>query len=515
MGLFDSIRNWFATSKPAPITEPSGSDGVAAPGGYLWRGETNPDLVGHKLWLTISDAITNSIIVAAAARYFLNLIAGTEWEVRPNEKAGADGVKAAEIVRDGLLKAEMGMPWPAIVQKAALYKFYGFSAHEWIIKRRTDGMVVFADIQHRPQYTIHWWDKPDERSPLLGLVQQTRLGSRYYLPRERLFYCVDNSLTDNPDGLGLMRHIIPKAKRLDRYEQLEGIAFETHLRGIPYGRAPISKLQAIAKAEGKGSGWVDKQLDAINTFTESHVRTADLGLVLDSSPYFDKEGHPSAVPQWAIELLTGEGGPLQETAVAINRVNLEIARVIGCEFMMMGGSSGSTGNRAMHEDKTEQFGNMIDTTLGAEARFAKRDLAHTLVGLNGLDADLCTPDLLPGSVATESGLQVCQALLAMAQAGAPLMPGDPAVDQLRARLHLADQPKLTPEIAGMLPPRPTKPGPNGKPAPGGGKDGKPAPDKAPAQQPGDTGDGSVDVDMSDVGDDDASSGLKRKRGARS
>ena len=494
MGVFDAIRSWFAPAKPVPITEPAGTDGIVAPGGYLWRGESNPDLVGHKLWLTISDTITNTIVVAAAARYFLNLVAGTEWEVEPNERAGADGKRAAEIVREGLLKAEMGKPWSAIVRKAALYKFYGFSAHEWIVKRRTDGMIVYADIQHRPQYTIHWWDKPTERDPLAGLVQQTRQGNRYYLPRERLFYCVDDSLTDDPGGLGLMRHIIPRAKRLEAFEKLEGIGFETHLRGIPYGRAPIERLRAYAKANSKGSGWVEEQLDAITTFTASHIKTADLGLVLDSSPYFDKEGHPSSVPQWALELLTGEGGPLQEQAAAINRVNLEIARVIGAEFMMMGGSGGQSGNRAMHEDKTDQFGNMIQSTLGEEAGFAKNDLAHTIVALNGLDAETCTPKLLPGSVATEAVQQVCQSLQLLAQAGAPLMPGDPAIDQLRARMHLSEQPKITPELGGMLP---KKPPANGKSPPG-----------QPTAAPGATGDDDVDVDLEDLeAEADTSAGL--------
>jgi hypothetical protein len=500
MGLFDSLRGWFGTSKPAPITEPSGSDGVAAPGGYLWRGETNADLIGHKLWLTLSNTLLNSIVVAAAARYFLNLISGTEWEAEPVKAAGADGIRAAEIVRAGLFDAmfvaDRAKTWSSVVRKAALYKFVGFSMHEWIVRKRPDGLIVFSDLQHRPQYTIHWWDKVEERSPLLGVIQQTRLGHRYYLPRERLWYCADDTLTDDPAGAGMLRHTIAHTKRLDRYEQLEGIAMEGDLRGTPLMRAPIKKLQEMADNAKKGSGWVDSQLSAFTDFGANHIKTSDLSLLIDSEPYTDKEGRISAVPKWAVDILKSDAGSLPQLQAAIERCNREIARVIGAEFMLMGG--GSSGSHAMHADKTDQFGNLIQSTLGEMSGFARNDLARVLVSLNGLDADACTPTLLPGAVSTEAVAQVTKSLVDMAQAGAPLMPGDPAVDQIRARLHLAAQPKITPAIGGTIPR-------TGKPAPGGKSD-----DAADAPKPDD---GSVEIDVDDLEqtEGDAAAGLKRKR----
>ena len=247
-------------------------------------------------------------------------------------------MRAADIVREGLFEAELGKPWSAIVRKAALYKFYGHSFHEWIVRRRNDGLIVFADLQHRPQYTIQWWDKPDEKATLQGVVQLTRIGGRYYLPRNRLFYCVDDTLTDSPDGVGMLRHVVAHTEAIKQLEQLEMIAFRTDLRGIPYSRAPIAKLKAYAKAEGLGMQWVKDQLEAVQEFGQEHERSDDLSIALDSMPYFDKEGHPSTVPQWSLELLKGDGAPLAQVAAAINRRNLEVARVIGAEFLMMGGT---------------------------------------------------------------------------------------------------------------------------------------------------------------------------------
>lgn len=481
MGFFDTIRGWFGTSStPLPPTQLAGSDGVSAPGGYLWRGERDPELVGRRLWLQFSDAIANSIVVSAAARYFLNLTAGTEWEAQPRDPtalgAGArkDAQRAADILTEGLFEADMARPWSAIVRKHALYKFYGFAISEWAVKQRADGMVVFSAIEHRPQYTIQWWDKIDEQEPLQGVVQLTRIGKTYYIPRQRMFYCVDDTLTDSPDGIGMMRHLIGHVKRLQKYEQLEGIGFESDLRGIPLSRAPISDLQSLATSANKPAGWVEEQVQPLVDFGRAHLRTEDLSMVLDSAPYKNPDGTISSVPKWAMDLMKGDGGPLEQVAAAINRVNTEIARVLGAEFMMMG--STSSGSHSMHADKTDQFGNLIQSTLGELAAFAKNDLARPLVALNGLDPDLLTPTLLPGAVSTEEVSQVTTSLLQLAQAGAPLMPGDPAIDQIRARLHLAAQPKITPDVAGVL--------------------GKPKPQPTPP----DPAEGEMDVDVSGLGE---------------
>jgi len=458
VGLFSTVgsklSSFFTTSaQPTALTSPNGGDGVQAYGGYLASSERNPHLVGTRKWTTYANA-TNTSIVATGLRYSLGLIAGTSWHAEPNERGGSDAERGVEIVTEGLLNAQMARPWSAIVRKAALYKFSGFSLHEWTIKRRDDGMVVFADISHRPQYTIDRWNKPDERTPWDAVSQLTPTGNRWVIPRNRLFYCVDDTLTDSPDGVGLFRHIVELVRRLDVLEGLELMAYQTDLRGMPIGRAPIGDIRR--EAEGVlGVGGDKAKEDAfiaarVRKFSESlaaHAKTPEQlqYLLLDSGTYRGG-GSPDAITsiqKWAFELLRGDGNGTAEVAAAIGRIQFEIARVMGIEFAMMGGGGGSL---AMHDDKTSMLALNLQTTLTEVADFATNDLARVLVALNGLDPETCTPRLVAEPISTDAIEGVCRSLSLLQQ----LAPNDPARNVIRKRLRVPPEPEPTPEMMGVL-----------------------------------------------------------------
>lgn len=491
-GFLSSIASiWpFGNTRKVPPTAPAGSDGVQSLGGYIYEGEKSRDLQGISLWLYFSNVLANVATVAAGWRYFMNLTAGTDWDVEANDEAGSDGERACDLIRRGLFTADMPTPWGAVVKKQALYKGYGYSIHEGIIRRRSDGSIIYGSLEHRPQYTVRWWNKPDEQGPLLGVGQLTRQGSTYYLPMDRLWYIADNALGDGPEGVGMLRHVVSKVKQLERLEQLELYGFETDLRGIPVGRAPLGSIIAEANANAAGmnmtpQAYVDLRMKSMQRFLQKHVKTPELSIMLDSEPYTDPDGNISAIPKWALDMMKGDGAPLADVARAIDRKNREIARVLGVEFMMMGGSSGGggSGSSAMHEDKTAQFASMIQSTLNEMAASARTQLGRRLIAFNGLNPDTCTPKFIPGVVSTESVALVCQALAQLALAGAPMSPNDPAINQIRGRMHIAEQPKNL-DLQGVLP----RAAP-GKPAP--------TPDKEP---PDPSNDDSIDVDVEDIGD---------------
>ena len=429
-GFFSSIASiWpFGGGPKVPPTKPAGSDGVQSLGGYIYEGEQSRELQGLNLWLYFSQVLANVTTVAAGWRYFLNLVAGTEWDCEANDEGGKDGERGCDLIRRGLFTADMPSPWGAVVKKQALYKGYGFAIHEGIIRRRNDGSIVYASIEHRPQYTVKWWNKPDEQGPLLGVQQLTRQGGTYYLPMDRLWYIADNALGDGPEGVGMLRHVVSKVKQLERLEQLELYGYETDLRGIPVGRAPLGTLLAEANANAPGmnmtpQAYVDLRMASMQRFLKRHVKTPELSIMLDSETYTNpQDGTVSAIPKWALDMLKGDGAPLADVARAIDRKNREIARVLGVEFMMMGGSSGGSGSgsSAMHEDKTAQFASMIQSTLNEMAASARTQLGRRLIAFNGLDPDTCTPKFIPGVVSTESVAIVCQALAQLALAGAPM-----------------------------------------------------------------------------------------------
>ncbi len=476
-----------------PATAAQGSDAVAAYGGYVLHGERHSDLVGDNLWRTISETLCNTAIIAAAVRYSLNLIGGVEWEVIPNPHAKDQALakKCAETVRIGLVDADMPLPWQSHVEKQALFRWYGFSLHNWIWRKRSDGLIVYDDIQHRPQYTIKRWDITAEGEPWKGVEQQTRNGGLYYIDRSRLWYAADLSITDSPVGVGLLRHVLEHARRLAHFEQLEGYAFDANLRGIPVGRAPLLELYEYARANLKNrdpDSYVDEQTAALQAFLTNHIKTPDQGMLLDSAVYKSSAqagSSPSGTPQWAIDLLQGDDAGLAQICVVIERLNREIARVMFTEHMLMGDSEGA---RAVHEDKTSMYGAFLNSTTRKLGAFARNDLARPLVAANhGAEAaEDCTPLLIPSPISTGDIRTATGAILDMKQAGAFIPPDDPVFNVIRRRAEMPPAVKIPTNLMGPLPPPP--PNPNDPTHPANGGDGfPPKPGAGTEPKPGATG----------------------------
>lgn len=457
MGFLGYLGNIFGFgAKPAPPTSPNGGDGVQAYGGYLVSDERRPELVAPRKWITYANAY-NTAVIATGIRYRSGLLGGAKWHADPNPRGGADAQRAVDIVQQGLIDAQMSRPWNAVVRKASLYTFSGFSLFEWTIRRRPDdGMVVFSELGHRPQHTIDRWNKPSEQEPWDAVHQLTHAGNSFVIPRNRLLYCWDDLLTDQPDGVGLLRHVIELVRRLNVYEGLEGLGLETDLRGMPVGRAPIKALKAEAESK-LGSGATEAQINAYVDTRIANLRNALANIVkspeklqyllLDSSTYVGADPNTiSSVQRWAVDLLQGGAAGLQEVDKAIQRLQQEIARVLGIEFALMGG--GSSGSRAMHADKTSMLNMSLQTTLTEIGAFATRDLVWPLVALNGLDPDTCAPTLVAEPIAMDDVVAVCQALQALGASG--LAPDAPAWPVLYDRMGLPWEPP-SPEMMGAVP----------------------------------------------------------------
>jgi hypothetical protein len=466
-GVGKALSSLFSAGRaPTPVTAPNGGDGIQAYGGFLATDERNPALVGLNKWRRFANA-HHTAIVATGLRYRCNLLAAAKWHAEPNPRGGRDAERGADIVTQGLLDAQLQRSWQACVRKASMFQANGFSLFEWTVRRRPDdGMIVFSELGHRPPHTIQRWDKPSEQDPWRAVAQLTRQGNEFVIPRERLWYCWDDTLTDMPDGVGLLRHVIELVRRLGVLEGLEGVAYETDVRGMPIGRAPIEELRNLAEqkhgtgaTEAQVKGFIADRTRKLRENLENIAKSPDTlqWLLLDSATYKNADqSSVAAVQKWAFDLLKGDGRGLMELDKVIGRLQLEIARVFGIEFAMMG--AGTKGSQAMHVDKTSMLAASLDAALTEISTSGTRDLARPLVALNGLDPDTCTPTLVAEPVDRNDVQQVAQMLLYLSQAG--LQANDPAINVLRGWAGVPDAPEPDPAMMGML---------------GAGRDGAPDP----------------------------------------
>lgn len=419
---------------------PPGTTGVTAYSGYVQSGESSSALSGAQKWVTYANA-QNVPIIATGVRYFANLLAGTDWHCEPNPAASAqEQARAEEIIHEGLLNSAMLKPWPAIVRKAALYRVMGFSLHACGMRRRKDGLIVYSAIEHRPQHTIEKWLRDSEEQPFHTAVQRAKQsGKEIPLPLDECFYCVDDTLTDSPEGVGMLRHVIEYVRRLELFEDWEGTAFSEDLAGVPYARAPLAELSGVDGTDSERQANVLRGTEAIRDFMTKRYKSEETTqwLMLDSAPYENPDGSLSGEPKWSFDRIKTETANLDRMDAAIRRVELQIARVLGVEWALMGADG--KGSYAQHEDKTSMFATNLQTTLTEIGWFATMQLARRLIARNGLDPDTCTPRLVAEPISTDAVLTVTQALANLAAAG--LQPDDPATDVLRKRMRLPPQPE--------------------------------------------------------------------------
>ncbi len=442
------------TTVPAEAT--AGVSGTPVYGGFIQTIEKNPELQGDRRWLNYSEILLNVSIVAAGTRYFLNLVSQPDWRAEAAEGSGAEGERIAKLVTE--MMKDMVTPWNRVIRRAALFRFYGFSTQEWTAKRRDDGAIGMLDVEVRPQNTITKWDT-DTTGTVLGVVQTNPLdGVDIYLPRRKLIYAVDDSLSDSPEGLGLFRHCYETARQLKRYEQLEGWGFETDLRGIPYGRAPFAELDEMVKNKQITAEQRDEILKPITKFIQGHIKNPQLGILLDSMTYEsqDEAERASGAKKWEIDLLKAQATGQPDIARAIERKHRELARILGVESLLLGDNG--VGSFAMAKDKSHNFFLQVDGTLRDLIQVITADWLTAIMLLNGWDMNK-RPTLKCDKLQYRSIEQVTAALRDMASAGAILPPNDPVIKEVRDLLGLSRPIEVSMAADASLTPR-ARPKPN-------------------------------------------------------
>jgi len=427
-----------------------GAPGVAIYGGTLVEQEKDSRLTGTEKYLSYSNLLANNSIVSAGVRFFLNIASGVEWEVQVTPENEGDS-KAEEIAEQiKFVMHDMETPWHTVVRDALTHRFYGFSLQEMVAKRYEKGehagLTGMKKIAKRAQATICRWDQK-KNGDLEGVMQQSpQTQQESYLPRAKMIYCVDDTLHDSPEGLGIFRHIVKLHARLVRYEILEGWGFERDLRGTPIGKAPLGVLAQMVAQKKITAAKAAAIRKPIEDFIEKALKGIDTGIVLDSAVYkgTGENNAPSANAHWGIELLKGETTSQEEMSKAIERIERSIARLLGVEQLMLG--SDSRGSHALSQDKSQQFGVVIDSALNEVARCMERDFLRMLFDLNGWDEKYMPRFRLSKAQFREVG-EIVNALKDMALAGAPIPINDGVINAVRRLLGMPDQEEQDEELA--------------------------------------------------------------------
>ena len=479
--IFKRAGEALGFSKASPTqtlgtTRTTGGSVMGEGAGTFDEPDRSLNLVGQRRFVEYDRMVRDVAIIGASVRLFLNLISNAVWTVNPPEELPDNQKKQAQDIADAAYADLFGMTtsWSNVVRKTAAFKLQGFAIQEWTAKKKPDGSIGFLDVEHRPQPTIVRWNR-DEGGTILSVVQRVPGRADVVLPREKIIYAVDDTLTDSPEGLGLFRHLAKTADRLELFLKLEEIGFTTDLRGIPIARAPLGELRqevidagpegsdARAKAEARRSSL----LQPLKDFLNKHVRNEKTGVLFPSDTFIatsvDKSITISSTPKWALELLNGDSQSFDAMAKAVDRLTHELAMILGTEHLLLGADGG--GSLALARSKVGTFYLTVTSTLLDLLEIYDRDLIAPWAELNGVPEEL-VPEMGVNEISDRDIEQVLDALNKLALAGAPLMPDDPAVGEIYDLLGLTRPPERMNEMDLSLNPGRNDPAANGgKPQP--------------------------------------------------
>jgi hypothetical protein len=456
MGLLSRLAGFFVQREPERPSVRQGVPGVNAVGGFLVSPERSPDLAwAPERFKTFNEMVLNNATVGGGVRLFLTTVGGVDWEFTPPGDSGTEGEELAKLVDDIL--GDMLLPWYRVVRNLALFKLYGFSVLERIAKRRDDGIIGYESIEKRPQFTIEQWDI-DEDGLVAGFGQRQPIdGSVLYIPRSKCVYIVDDSITDMPDGVGLLRHIVEVWRQTRRFEQIEGWIYELDARGMPIGGAPLGELAALVGDGKLTAAQRDALIEPIRKIVKTHIKNPLLGLVLDTSVYRSKDAaeSPSATRKYSLDLATGGGGEgAVSIDVALKRKAFEMARVLCTEHMLLGGDG--KGSLALSAEKRDQFVEMVKSTLRELAWSIKHDVLYPLADMNGWDRALM-PDPKPNVLQLANITSFVDTAVKMYNAGHYMPPDDKIWAQARKMIGAAEMQEIPDDIAGELQRNPALP----------------------------------------------------------
>lgn len=426
----------FGQNKMPAVTpmKEQGTGGTPIYAGFIQQKDKAVGWTQHRRYEISSEIVVNVSIVAASVRYFLNLVSRPEWSCVPADKDDKESVELAEWVDDVI--HDMVTPFPRAIRRSGMYMFHGFGVQEWTAKKRKDGSIGLLDIEPRPQHTIERWEV-DDSGTLLGVWQRSpQDNSLRGIPRGKTVYLVDDTLTDSPEGLGVFRSLLEPYTRLKQYLELEARAFERDLRGTPIGRVPFAALRKAVRNGELSQSKADELVQAMKNFVEMEVKQSNTAALLDSQPYESVAADGpkvSSVMQWGLELLTGSANGLSELSTAIDRIQREMARIIGTEQLMMGDAGG---NRALSQDKSRNLYLNANAVLGSVVSAYSTDIIDPLWKLNSLPEEK-KPHFQSEDVSFKDVEQITKALSEMADAGAVMTPDDPAIDDVRDLLGVS------------------------------------------------------------------------------
>lgn len=439
----------MATNTPPerPFDE-AGVAGFRQTNGFI-NEEFLPQLHGQRGRQVYRQMRDNDATIASVLFMVEMLIRSVEWrvEVPEDDDLAAEGrdmdPEEAQALLESILFDDMETTWDDFISEVLSFLVFGWSYFEVTYKRRigpfetdpsrfsnfTDGLIGIRKIALRPQETLWRWDI-DENGNVMGMEQQPPNGGNIVnipIDKALLFRAAPNK--SSPEGRSILRGAYRSWYHKQNIENIEAIAIERELAGLPIAYIPAS---VINKAAG-GDSASKAVLDSYEALVKNIKNNEQGGAVLPSDTWTDSDGRPSGSNKYRLELLTSGGQRAINTNEIIRRYANDIARTVLAQFVQLGNEG--RGSFALSKDQSAMFLQALEGWLEMISTVLNRCLIPRVWRMNNLSPN-SMPFIAPGPVAPENLEELGTFLERMSRAGAPLFPDDDLEADLRDKAGL-------------------------------------------------------------------------------
>lgn len=370
--------------------------------GNLYSDEFLPELRGKKAIRKFREMRSNDATIGAVMYATEQVLRDVDIKVVPANDTPA-AKREAEFV-ESVFK-DMDHTLDDHVSEALSSLTFGFAWFEVVYKRRngpnnrsdkarskyTDGRIGVRKIASRAPWTISKFDVDQQTGDVLGIHQDgSGFGNTNYIPARKSLYYRTTAINNDPAGRSILRNAYTSYEYLNNLQNIEAIAVERELAGIPVARIPAEYLSPDAtSAQAQFVGNLQQILRDVKFNEQGYI-------VLPSDTYPDKDGSPTNQRLVDVELMSSNGTRNIDIDPIVRRYQHDIARSVLSEFLMLGG--GNTGSYALSKSKTDLFLRALESYIQAIVDVLNKQLVERLWELNGLDYDLM-PTIVAGDVA--------------------------------------------------------------------------------------------------------------------
>lgn len=320
-----------------------GKSGLRRFGGRIDE-EFDPNLRGLRGMRKYEEMRRNDPDVGAILMAIEMSLLSVDWYVEAVSEDAAD-VEAKDFLESCM--SDMSHSWRAFIWDIVTMYTYGFVFFEIVYKLRAgtqpsngeaesefdDGKIGWRKLAIRNQETIVDGWTFDEQGGLTGVWQTPYpIGKRVFIPIDKALLIKTKPERGNPEGYSLLRNAYRPYYMKTNVEEIEVIATERDMTGIPIMRPPVGATEE------------DKE-DALAVL--ERVRWDEqAGIYL---PRMGNEDHQ----RWDFELVTAAGTPRQDSDKIISRHTMSIARSVLAQFLTLG--QGRVGSYALSKSFVDLF----------------------------------------------------------------------------------------------------------------------------------------------------------------